>query len=59
MAVTPALSIVTTSGRKWWLKIDIKSRCWRLNAVRRILKSGFFSPMLDTNFMNVGQIAHK
>ena len=49
-----------TFGKKGWLKNDIKNCCWRLNGGRRIFKSVFiFSPMLDTNFINVGQKAHK
>ena len=35
-------------------KIYIKSSCWRLKGGRQILKS-----VPDTNFMNLGQIAHK
>ena len=39
--ITTILPLFTTFGRKGWLKIDIKSWCWRLRGGRRILKSVF------------------
>ena len=60
MVITTILLLFTTFWGKGWLKIDIENCCWRLKEGRRVLKSVFlFSPMLDTNFMNLGQIAHK
>ena len=41
MVITPILLLFTTFWRKGWLKIDIKSCCWRLKGGRRILKSVF------------------
>ena len=38
-------------------KLQIKSCCWQLNGGRRSVF--IFSLKLDTNFMNLGQRAHK
>ena len=61
MVITPILRLFTTFRRKGWLKIDVKSCCWRLKGGRQIVKKvfTFYSPMLDTNVINLGQIAHK
>ena len=41
MVITAILRLVTTFGRKGWLKIDVKSYCWRLKGGRQIVKSVF------------------